>query len=718
MSGTLARRAAEVFETWAVSPSWAGVIGRAAQAALLLVARVWLSQAIFVHQLMTMMHARGFAETPPVGVTMVQGVAPLLLATGLLTRPVALLLALGVGLDDAGAMLTKPRLLLLAWLAVGGSGPLSLDFLLGRGLARVPVWAVRTGNRFYNRLDALAGVALPLVTRLGVAFVIAAGSGFAIWAVPGTGALVTAPWWLLLPCWALIFGAVTRISALLLCGLAPAVFSGTTAGHFDVVLLLALLVSSGAGPASLDAVFARWIRLVWRRRDRANRVAPHVVVVGGGFGGIAVVRALRQAACRITLVDRSNHTVFQPLLYQVATAALSPADIAAPIRSVLRGQANVAVRLGEVTGIDGAAREVVLTHGRIPFDHLVLATGARHSYFGQDHWAAHAPGLKSIDDATAMRGRMLLAFERAEGAVDPAERQALLTFVVVGGGPTGVELAGAVAEFARTGLDKEYRAINPASARVVLVQSAPRVLPAFSAMLSARAERALHQLGVEVRTGAKVTHISQDGVAIDSDQLAARTVFWAAGVAASPAAAWLGQAGDAAGRVIVDDDLSVPGWSGVYAIGDTAASKGWGGAAVPGLAPAAKQQGRYVARAIRAAAEGRAMSDSFRYRHYGNLATIGRLAAVLELRRLRLWGAPAWWFWGAAHVLLLAGGRNRAAVVLNWLWAYLTYKRGTRLITGRDIAAGVDNKMNNTAEPSLHMGRSVVYSGRASANRS
>ena len=241
---------------------------------------------------------------------------------------------------------------------------------------------------------------------------------------------------------------------------------------------------------------------------------------------------------------------------------------------MLRDQANAAVRLEEVTGIDGAAREVIFAHGRMPFDHLVLATGARHSYFGQDQWALHAPGLKSLDDATAMRGRMLLAFERAEGAADPAERQALLTFVVVGGGPTGVELAGAVAEFARTGLDKEYRSIDPASARVVLVQSAPRVLPAFSSLLSARAERALRRLGVEVRTGAKVTHIGQDGVAIDSDQVAARTVFWAAGVMASPAAAWLGQAGDAAGRVIVNDDLSVPGWSGVYAIGDTAASQG------------------------------------------------------------------------------------------------------------------------------------------------
>jgi NADH dehydrogenase FAD-containing subunit len=685
-----AGRSARVFEILTISPNFAGWVSRAARAALLLAARAWLGQAIFIHQVMTMMHASGFDKAPPVAASLIRDVAPLLLLMGLLTRPVALLLALGVGLEHAGAVLTGPRLILLAWLAMGGAGPLSLDFLLRRGLAHVPIRAVRAGNCFYAGCDAVAGVALPLATRLIVATMIGAGSGIAAWVVPGTGALVTAPWWLLLLCWALALGAAAKPVALLLCAAAPAVFPDALPGQIEVVLLLALVASGGAGAVSLDVLCARLMRLALHRRDQANGTAPHVVVVGGGFGGIATVRALRRAACRVTLVDRSNHSLFQPLLYQVATAALSPADIAVPIRAMLRDQANAAVRLEEVTGIDGAAREVIFAHGRMPFDHLVLATGARHSYFGQDQWALHAPGLKSLDDATAMRGRMLLAFERAEGAADPAERQALLTFVVVGGGPTGVELAGAVAEFARTGLDKEYRSIDPARARVVLVQSAPRVLPAFSPLLSARAERALRRLGVEVRTGAKVTHIGQDGVAIDSDQVAARTVFWAAGVMASPAAAWLGQAGDAAGRVIVNDDLSVPGWSGVYAIGDTAASKGWRGAAVPGLAPAAKQQGHHVAGAICAALNGRATADIFRYRHHGNLATIGRLAAVLELRRLRLWGAPAWWFWGAAHVLLLAGGRNRAAVVLNWLWAYLTYRRGTRLITGRDLSPEAD----------------------------
>jgi NADH dehydrogenase FAD-containing subunit len=675
-----------ISDAWTAGRRWAEPLGSSAQAAVLLAARVWLSQAIFIHQLMAMMHAYGDGDVPSTGSALLRGVAPMLLVTGLLTRPVALLLALGIGLD-AGTMLSGPQLLLLVWLVAGGAGPLSLDYLLRRGLARVPISAVRAASRVYARCDALASVGLPLLTRLGLAFAIASGSGFAAWAVPGTGALVTAPWWVLLPCWALAFGVATRPVALLLCVLALTVFPDAASGRFEIVLLLVLVSTSGAGAISLDAPLVRWLDRATSRRSAAQSSMPHVVVVGGGFGGLAVARALRRTACRITLVDRSNHTLFQPLLYQVATAALSPADIALPIRSILRDQANVAIRLGEVTGVDAVAREVVLAQGRIPFDHLVLATGARHSYFGKDAWAMHAPGLKSLDDATAMRGRMLLAFERAESETDPARREALLTFVIVGGGPTGVELAGAVAEFARTGLDKEYRTIDPASARVVLVQSAARVLPVFSAAQSARAEQVLRVLGVDVRTGARVTEVDQEGVAVDGERVAARTVFWAAGVAASPAAHWLGQAGDEAGRLVVGDDLSVAECPGVYAIGDTAASKGWDGMAVPGLAPAATQQGRHVAGVLRAAIEGHAAPPAFRYRHRGNLATVGRMAAVAELRWLHLWGAPAWWFWGAAHVLLLAGGRNRAVVVLNWLWAYLTYKRSTRLITGNDLAA-------------------------------
>jgi NADH dehydrogenase FAD-containing subunit len=407
---------------------------------------------------------------------------------------------------------------------------------------------------------------------------------------------------------------------------------------------------------------------------------PHVVVVGGGFGGIATVRALRSTACRITLIDRRNHTLFQPLLYQVATAALSPADIAAPIRSVVRGQQNVQVRLGEVTGLDLDKHEVILSDTCIHFDFLVLATGAQHSYFGRNDWAPLAPGLKSIEDATTMRGRMLRAFEQAENMEDPEAQRACLTFVVVGGGPTGVELAGALAELARTGMEREYRRIDPRTARVILVQSAPRLLPAFSAASSMRAENSLIRLGVEVLTSAKVTGIDAEGVDVNSMRIRARTTFWAAGVTASPAARWLDAAGDRSGRVVVGDDLAVADCPGVFAIGDTAASNAWAGKPVPGLAPAAKQQGHYVARVIEAVVAGKAAPSPFQYRHYGNLATIGRLAAVAELGGLSLWGAPAWWFWGLAHVLFLGGGRNRVAVTLNWLWAYVTYRRSTRLI--------------------------------------
>lgn len=319
---------------------------------------------------------------------------------------------------------------------------------------------------------------------------------------------------------------------------------------------------------------------------------------------------------------------------------------------------------------------------RVGFDYLLLATGARHSYFGRNDWANIAPGLKSIEDATSIRSRLLRAFEEAENAASEWERAAWLTFVVVGGGPTGIELAGAIAELARHGMEHEYRAIDPGMARVILVQSGPRILPTFPAALSNAAEQSLRMLGVDVRTGARVRSVDAAGVDVGDQRVAARTVLWAAGVAASPAAQWLGLDSDASGRVAVDPDLSVPGLQRIYAIGDTAACLGWHGALVPGLAPAAKQQGQYAARVIRAALQRRRPPPPFRYRHFGSLATIGRQAAVAELGALQLWGAPAWWFWGAAHVAFLVGGRNRATVLLNWIWAYLTYRRSTRLITG------------------------------------
>jgi NADH:ubiquinone reductase (H+-translocating) len=416
---------------------------------------------------------------------------------------------------------------------------------------------------------------------------------------------------------------------------------------------------------------------------------PRVVVVGAGFGGLACARALKHAPVEVVLIDRRNYHLFQPLLYQVATAALSPADIAWPIRAILADQANACVQLGRVTGVDTGAREVVVEETRrVAYDHLVLAAGARHAYFGREEWAAFAPGLKKIDDATLIRQRVLTAFERAEVAEDPAERERLLTFVVVGGGPTGVEMAGAIAELARHALARDFRAIDPTHARVVLVEAGPRLLAAFPERLSAEAKRALERLGVEVLLDARVTACNEGGVAVGGERLPAATVVWGAGVMASPAARWLGAEADRAGRVLVGPDLSVPGHPDVFAVGDTALCAGPGGRPVPGIAPAAKQMGRHVGKLIAARVTGAPGPGPFRYRHAGSLATIGRKAAVADLGRLTFSGFPAWLLWALAHIWFLIGWRNRVVVGLNWLWSYLTFERGARLITGASSEAG------------------------------
>ncbi|NJN48223.1 MAG: NAD(P)/FAD-dependent oxidoreductase, partial [Candidatus Competibacteraceae bacterium] len=401
------------------------------------------------------------------------------------------------------------------------------------------------------------------------------------------------------------------------------------------------------------------------------------------FRRVKAAHGLRFAACRVTVIDKRNYHLFQPLLYQVATASLSPADIATPIRSMFRDQTNVAVIMGEVVDVDSAAGQVILSdNNRIDYDYLVLATGARHSYFGRDEWEPYAPGLKRIDDATAIRRRLLLAFEQAESVHDLAERERLLTFVIIGGGPTGVELAGAIAELARQGLKGEFRNIDPSQARVLLVQSAPRLLPPFQEKLSAVSEKSLRDLGVEVLTKSRVEQVDADGVLISGQRVEARTVFWAAGVVASPAASWLKTEADSAGRVKVEPDLSVAGLTNVFAVGDTALNLAWNGKPVPGLAPAAKQQGSYVAKVIQSRLEQTKPPAPFRYHHLGNLATIGRKSAVVEFGSIRLSGTLAWWLWGVAHVLFLVDVRKRMTVAIEWFWAYLTYKRGTRLITG------------------------------------
>jgi NADH dehydrogenase len=410
------------------------------------------------------------------------------------------------------------------------------------------------------------------------------------------------------------------------------------------------------------------------------RSKPRVVIVGGGFGGLSVARGLAGKRFDVTLVDRNNHHLFQPLLYQVATAGLSPADIASPIRGILRDQKNVRVMLADVTGVDVARKEVI-ADGRVPYDYLVLSTGARHAYFGHNNWAACAPGLKTIDDATYLRRRILLAFERAENESNAEERKRLLTFVVIGGGPTGVEMAGAIAELAKRALASDFRSIDSRCASIILVEAAPRVLTPFTESLSEVARRSLQQLGVRVRLGAAVSECSCEGVRVGGEFIATRTIIWAAGVMASPAGRWLGAETDHAGRVKVRADLSVPGNPDVFVIGDTAAATDAGGVPLPGVAPVAKQQGKYVARALVARSRGQAVA-AFRYRDFGSLATVGRRQAIVQIGHLQLSGFVAWLLWSLAHIYFLIGFRNRMVVALNWAWSYITFRRGSRLITG------------------------------------
>ena len=409
---------------------------------------------------------------------------------------------------------------------------------------------------------------------------------------------------------------------------------------------------------------------------------PRVVIVGAGFAGLSVAKRLAKAPVDITLIDRENHHLFQPLLYQVATTGLSPADIAWPIRGLVWHQRNTRVLLGAVTGVDCVRKRVIMADRNIAYDVLVLATGATHGYFGNDSWAAHAPGLKTIDDATEIRRRLLLAFERAEMESDARERERLLTIVIVGGGPTGVEMAGAVVELARKALAADFRAIDPRQTRVLLVEAGPRLLPSFPEPLSRHAEQALRRVGVDVRLQQAVTHCSATGVTLGDENVSAGTVIWAAGIAASPAADWLAVAGDRVGRVLVGPDLRPPGMSDVFVIGDTALAHDVAGEPLPGIAPVAKQQGAYVAEAIKARLLGKTAPPAFRYRDRGQLATVGRKAAVIAFGRLRLKGWFAWWIWGIAHIYFLISLRNRLIVMTQWLWSYVSFERGARLITG------------------------------------
>jgi len=411
---------------------------------------------------------------------------------------------------------------------------------------------------------------------------------------------------------------------------------------------------------------------------------PQIVIIGAGFGGLSAAKGLSRIDADIIIIDRRNHHLFQPLLYQVATAALSPADVAAPIRAVLAHQANARVIYGEVTGIDSAGRAIFIGERRVFNDHLIIATGARDAYFGHDDWAAVTSALKSIEEATTMRRRILIAFERAEESDDPVERQRLLTFVIIGGGPTGVELAGALAELAMHSLARDFRRIDPKTARIILIEGEPRLLSGFPSKLSRVAEQALERLGVEVRTGVMVTDCDAAGAVTTAGRIESRTMLWAAGVVASPAARWLDLAPSKGGRVPVLSDLTLAGHPEIFAIGDTADVAGPNERSLPGVAPVAKQQGFYAARQIGARLAGKSPLPPFRYRDFGNLATIGRKQAVVDLHWIKLTGRIAWVVWSVAHIFFLIGFRNRIAVAMNWLWSYVTYQRGARIITGHD----------------------------------
>jgi len=638
--------------------------------------------------------------TAAYGGVSVEVVGGIFIALGLMTRYAALALLILSLINVVAHGPTGSQLCcvaLFAWYAIQGAGSFSVDAVLRQGLADSALPVIPRIVRVSERIRVHITPLYLALVRTWLALTLLAGASPD---VMGSSAPRSAlSMWLPLDLAARIPIATGWIGILLLLGLGTrylgalliaVVFTGAMMdprGTDTVYLLVlfALMIFHGSGRFSLDDTVRALVnrRLPTLMRDpRALEGLPRVVIVGAGFAGVSCAAVLRRVAVSVTLIDRVNYHLFQPLLYQVATAALSPGDIATPVRQVFRDAYSVRVLLGTVTGIDARARIVTTHENAIPYDYLVVATGATHSYFGKDAWAPYAPGLKCIEDALEIRRRILTVFERAEAANDANERAALLTFLIVGGGPTGAELAGAIAELARFGMAKEFRTFDPADSRVILVQSAPRLLPAFPTSLSAVAQRSLEKLSIEVLLSSRVDAIDSEGVLVGERRIAARTVLWAAGVAASPAAKWLAADADSAGRIRVGPDFSVNGVPDVFAIGDTAAINGWNGQPVPGLAPAAKQAGTYIGRLIRAKVEGRSAPSDFKYRHLGSLATIGRKAAVADFGAIKLWGAPAWWLWGVVHVSFLVGLRNRLSTMINWFWAYLTYGSGIRLITG------------------------------------
>ncbi len=648
----------------------------------------------------------------------IEMICPILLILGFMTRFAAFaLLALTVVIQ-LSYQATNAQvfwIIILGWWIVSGAGRISIDFLL-QDLKEAALPFVRTIGKFFAFLSGVIAPFYALFIRVWIAAVLFVAGHSAM----GMDSLSIASYLHVLEykpsesvlrmvhggmsispfvifttgigavCIAAGFGTrIFSLIALFTLLFATQHVDATAAQKTEFIywiVLTSILFFNGPGKYSLDHIIRKKLSAYFPQLQGelppGTDSLPHVVIVGAGFGGLATAKALRTTGCRVTLVDKHNYHLFQPLLYQIATCSLSPADIAVPIRSLFQDQKNIRVIMNEVEGIDKANKHIAFTDKTaLAYDYLVLATGAQHSYFGKDEWSAFAPGMKKIEDALDVRAKILTAFELAENTDDPALREALMTFVIVGGGPTGVELAGALAELAYHGMRDEFRRINPKDAKIHLVEGSPRLLAVMPESLSAYTQRSLEKLGVKVATNARVELIDADGVVVAGKRITSKSVFWAAGVQASPAAKWLGAEADRAGRLKVLPDLSVPNCENVFAVGDTVSADVWNGKPMPGLAPAAKQSGAFVATQIRNHIEGRPLEKAFAYKHYGSLATIGRKSAVADFGAFKMFGPLAWWFWGAVHVMFLTNTRSRASVAIQWFWAYLTFKRSTRLIT-------------------------------------
>ncbi|KTD56971.1 NADH dehydrogenase transmembrane protein [Legionella santicrucis] len=593
--------------------------------------------------------------------------------------------------------------LLLITLMMGyvlrGPGPFSLDHLFEQGLSRIALPFAMSIHNFFNVTKRASDTIYLLGLRIWLMIICLLLGNYvlqittsemqlvSVWLpLHSFSLLINHPGIFILPLF-LVLGAATRLIALLL--LILICINQAHASELAYapywMMIMAILFVSGPGFFSFDQILLSFFKRRYPQLSGKPAFTldnlPHVVIIGGGFGGIACAKALRHVPVKVTLVDKNNYHLFQPLLYQVATGNLSSGDIAVSIRSIFLDQFNAQVLLGTVTSIDKEKRLIITDQFQLSYDYLVIASGATHSYFGKDVWEPYAPGLKSIEDAIAVRSRIIQTFESAEIAETEVERQNLLNFVIVGGGPTGIELAGAIIELARYGMEKDFRHFDPGNANVILIQAAPRLLPAFSEKSSAKVQQSLEAIGVKVYTNSTVEHIDEMGVIVKGQRIYSKSVFWAAGVKASPAALWLDVPADNTGRVIVNNDFSVPNCNNIYVIGDTASANLWHGKPMPGLAPAAKQGGKFVAKKITAHVYNKSAPSSFNYTHLGSLATISRKASIVEFNRLSFYGELAWWFWGVIHVSFLVGARNKFSVLSNWIWSFFTFRANNLLIT-------------------------------------